>query len=260
MALALLFGDDDSVMYLDAVTNFSKRRSSSISNHPIDKSSFITDHVSKDNPVFSIRGIVSSADFNTTFTRPVELIEGGENNPPIDTEYNQPINGAEISDSSSILDYLPGSVQQLLGSGSSPEVSVDVFQGFSHQIARARIEQAWDKSELITILDYDYDITTGRSVSVRIHKDCLIDNYQDVEDVDTGDSLVFNITFKKIRFAFIKEVDVEINQQQTSSEVSDEASSESNQGDQTAVGESPEDQSIFDRDYRPEALSIIFGS
>lgn len=222
MALALLF-TDDSVMYLDAVTNYTKSYSSNISNHPIDKSAVITDHVSKDNPSFSIRGVISAADFHTTYLRPRDFEE--EN---IGVEYNQPVNGAVIKAPSSRLDYLPRSIQQFLSSTNDASVTVDSFRGYSHQIARDRLETAWSKSEIITLLDYDYDFTTGRTVHVKRIQNCLISNYTDNEDSTTGDSLDFTITFQKVRFAYLKEVDIQV----TRSEVSDAAAGESEKGEQ----------------------------
>lgn len=228
MALALLF-EDDSVIILDAVTQYSKTRNSSISKHPIDKSAVIADHVAKDNPVFSIRGIISSADFHNPSTRSPELIE--EQN--VDPVYNTPVSDAVIPSQSSLLDLLPGSVQQFLNAQES-NIEVDEFRGYSHEIARERLQDAWDNSELITILDYDYDSQIGRSVSTKQIENCLIRNFEDIEDVDTGDSLSCNLTFEKVRFAFVKEVDVDV---QPAPSVSDAAAGESNEGDQESGGD-----------------------
>lgn len=237
MALALLF-EDESVMYLDVVTNYSKSKSSRISNHPIDASSVITDHVSKSNPNISVRAIVSAADFNTTYTRAAEILNGDEENPPVDEDYNNPVDGVSISSPSRLLDFLPDSLQNIFGQSQTSSVSSDPFRGYSHQTARDRLNEAWDKSELITILDYDFDIQTGRSVSVRSFEDCLITRFEDVEDVGTGDSLTANLTFQKVRFAYLKEVDVQISQQTPSEEVSDSAAGEDDYGDQTSEAES----------------------
>lgn len=240
MALAMMF-EDESVLFIDAVTNYSKTRSSSVSNHPVDESSFVTDHLSKNNPVFTVRGVVSSADFHNEFTRPIELIQGGSEHPAVDADYNTPVNGASISTSSSITDLLPGSIQQIIGSVDGT-VSTDSFRGYNHQTARDRIEQAWEDSELITILDYDYDIITGRSEAVRLHENCLIRRYADNEDVETGDTLTFNITFNKVRFATLEEVEIEVDPPADGEgdgegeDVGDSGSGESNEGDQSPEG------------------------
>lgn len=234
MALALLL-EDDSVIYLDAVTNFSKSRRSSVSSHTVDASSKISDHVSKDNPQFSIRAVVSSADFHTPSTRSPEILEEED----VDNEYNRPSEEALIRDNSSLLDILPGSVQQFLTSQES-SVELQDFRGYSHQAARDRLERMWDDSEIISILDYDYDYQLGRTVNTRLLENCTMTSFDDVEEPESGDALTFSATFEQIRFVYVKEVDVEI-ARQPSSEVSDSASSEENRGDQS--GSSAESES-----------------
>lgn len=237
MALALLF-PDDSVLYLDAVANYSKSYTSNISNHPIDASlNTITDHVSKSNPTITIRGVISAADFHSTDQRDPQLLDSTEF--AIDSEYNAPVNGVEISQRSNLLDFLPGSIQQFLGSTNPSTVSLDQFRGYSHQAARDKLNRAWENSERLTLLDYDYDLFTGRSVSVRSFSNVIIERFQDNEDVETGDSLEFSLSLKKVRIAYVKETDVQINQQ-PSSDVADETAAESNEGDQSGASEQDE--------------------
>ena len=248
MSLALLFNNDETVIYLDAVTSYNKTRRSNISEHPVDSSSFITDHVSKSNPTFSIRGTISSADFNN---QQLDALDDEGN--IIDPDARTLVDPLTIIEQSNLTSFLPGAVQQVLGTNNQSRVESDEFRGYLHQVARDRFEQAWQDSEFITILDYDYDFQTGRSSSIRIVEDCLIENYNDIENVDTGDSLEFNITFRKVRFAYLKEVDIQINRQ-PSAGIADEAAGESNQGDQTGEAskrfadyvESPEGLGISD--------------
>ena len=245
MALAIIF-EDDSVAYMDAVTTYSKSKASSVSTHPVDLSSLVSDHVLKENPNFNFRAIISSADFNTTYTRPVELIEGGEDTPPVSPEQNAPVSGAVISSPSTLLDYLPGSIGQILGNTITSDVSVDPFRGFTHEMVRDRFLRAWDNSEVLTLVDYDFDIAFGRYISARVLENIVMLRFEDTEDAGTGDSLVANFSFQQVRFATIKEVDVNIEQSNTSSssngssgkaadEVSDETSGLENKGDQTST-------------------------
>lgn len=225
MALALLF-EDESVIILDAVTQYSKTRNSSISKHPIDKSAVISDHVAKDNPVFSIRAVVSSADFHSPLTRNPELL--GDNN--IEAAFNTPVNETVITANDSLLELLPGSIGNIIGSGNNATVEMDSFRGYSHVTAREKFLDAWDKSELVTILDYDYDFSTGRSIDVKQVENCLIRNFEDIEDVDTGDALNANFTFERIRFAYVQETDIA---EQPDPGTQDPASPEESEGDQS---------------------------
>lgn len=248
MALALLF-EDDSVMYVDAVETFTKGYNSSIATHPIDKSAVITDHVSKDNPSFSFRGIISAADFHTSYTRSPEML-----NENIDSAFNQPVNDLRIDSPAATLNYLPGSVQQFMSSLDQTVVSSDPFRGFSHQFARERLNRAWENSELITLLDYDHDISTGRSVSVKRVEDCLIENYTDNEDIQTGDSFEFTITLRKVRFSYLKEVDIRV----TQAAVSDGAAAEEDKGDQSGdVNAEPAKRTY--QEYWDMGVNFLFG-
>lgn len=221
MALALMFSDD-SVLYLDAVQNYTKSRSSNISNHPIDKSANVTDHVSKNNPTFSLKGTVSAADFNTSYVRASDFSDYN-----VTGENDRLIDDAEITSKSSLLDYLPGSVQQFLTQENPVEVSVNEFRGYSHQVARERLERAWEDCEIITLLDFDFDFSTGRSIAIRKIEDCLIDNLTDSEDSQTGDALEFTLTLTKVRFAYLKQVDIKV----TKSSVKDGAAGKSDKGE-----------------------------
>lgn len=232
--LALLF-PDGSTMFLDVVTNFSKARSSSISSHQVDSSSVITDHVAKQNVNLSIRAIISAADFNSSITYPEQLLNPEEAGAPrLETN---PVDGAVINSVSSLLDYLPSSIQNIIGGQDNSSVTLDPFRGYSHVAARNRLQDAWDRSELITILDYDVDIATGRSVSITSIQNCIMTRFEDVEQVETGDSLVANLSFEQVRFSYIKEVDVQITQQVPSASIADEAAAEDDLGDQTSTGE-----------------------
>jgi len=234
MALALLF-QDSSVMYLDAVQTYGKKRSSNVSNHPIDSSyAHITDHISKDNLTLNIKAVVSSADFHSPETRSPSLLT------QLDSEYNRPADSATINSPSQLLDYLPQPIQSVLGSAGLSSVTSSDFRGYSHEVARERLERAWDQSELISIIDEDWDIATGRTVSSKLIENCLIENYDDIEDVDTGDSLSVTLTLSQVRFAYLKEVDVQITQSapvEASGDVTDAAAGESDRGDATSDAE-----------------------
>ncbi len=232
MALALMF-EDDSVAYLDAVTTYAKSKSSNISSHPVDRSALVTDHVSKDNPVFTISAVVSAGDFQTTRTRASDLLEGSDLHTSLSPSSNLPVTGGTISAPSTLLDYLPGSVQQILGGVDTTNITLNPFRGYTHQIARDRFNRAWENSEIITILDYDYDIGTGRYAAIRVVENCILERFNDTETVDTGDSLSAEFTFRQIRYATVKEVDVEISRAPAVNANPEQQAGLENEGDQT---------------------------
>lgn len=221
MALAILFQKDDSVVILDAVQRYGKTRTSKLSSHPIDKSAVITDHISKENPKFEFKGIVSSADFHSPSVTDPELYSK-VTDPPEDTElaiFNE--SGGSLSD------LLPSSVAGIF-EGNEVEVTTDDFRGYNHIEARNRLNDAWDQSELVTLLDYDYDFSTGRSVDVKEVEDCVITRFEDVEEIETGDSLSANFTIEKIRYAYLKDTQIEGDPEDPDTD--DDASSEDQDG------------------------------
>lgn len=249
MALALLF-EDDSVMYIDAVESYTKGFNSSISSHPIDNRAVITDHVAKTNPTFSIKGVISAADFQT-----LPLGFEGEH---FDTIQRMPTSEAVISSISNALDFLPGSLQQFISTGPLNDVTMDEFRGYSHQAARDRLEQAWDQSEIITILDYDYDYSTGRSSSIRSIKDCLIKNYTDTEQVETGDALEFTIMFERVRFSFLKQVDVRTAQPSVSSQTAPlEDKGEQGSDDIAEDTQEKQDRNLYEKIFKQDGGGFL---
>lgn len=224
MALALIFPLDETVIYLDAVQVFSKSRRTRYSNHPVDKSASISDHGIKDNEVFNIRGLISSADFNNDF---VDVFDPDGN--LVTSELISPTNEVLINDLESVIDFLPGSVRNLLSTQNPTNINADPFRGYRHWLARERVNRAWKDMEEIIIADYDIDYNTGASVNIDLIADCYLEDLQDTEEPDTGDAFDFSITLKKIRFSYIKEVDVQI-----TGSVSDASQKEVNKGDQTS--------------------------
>lgn len=227
MAIALLF-PDSSILYCDAVTSYVKNHTSSVSNHPIDKSAFVTDHIAKDNPKYSIKGVISAADFHNPISQSPQ-ITGDDSQHIIDPSTNVPTNELQISDpSGGMAGMLPESIRQFLTQETPVNVYSDPFRGYFHEDARSKLQRAWEKSELITILDYDYDNQHGFSISSRQYENCLITNYQDSEDPSTGDSLEFSLQFQEVRFAYVRETDVAV------SSGGPKAAQKTNRGDVTA--------------------------
>lgn len=261
MSISIMF-EDDSVLFVDAVTNYTKSRRSRVSEHPVDQARVIADHVAKDNLSLSVKGVVSSADFHSEYARPSEYTD--QYNYQVASEYNNPVDGVRIESGDSLLDLLPGSIRQFMTDDPEGQVTGDEFRGYSHESARDRLNRAWDASERLTILDYDFDIHNGRVINVRMFENCLINNLTDNEDPETGDAYYFTMQLKQVRLATIKEVEVNV----SSNEVSDSAAKKDNMGNQTdgnTAGSSDGENEItreealnnWNKKKREEAYSLI---
>lgn len=258
MSISIMF-EDESVLFVDAVTNYTKSRTSRVSEHPVDQARVIADHVAKDNLSLAIKGVVSSADFHSEHARPSEFTD--QYPYKVASEYDNPVNGVQINAGDSLLDLLPGSIRQFMTDAPEGQVTGDPFRGYSHEAARDRLNRAWDDSERLTILDYDFDIHNGRVINVRMFENCLISNLTDNEDPETGDAYYFTMQLKQVRLATVKEVEVNV----SSAEVSDSAAKKDNMGNQTdgdsASGDGEisreEAQNTWNRTKREEAEEVI---
>lgn len=252
MALALLLPNSN-VIFLDAVQNYTRSRSSDISTHPIDKSASVSDHISKSPINFTLQATVSSADFNSEFSRTGILTDYDA-----DLLVNNPARDISIQGDYPLANILPGFISNTIFDKNAGNIDGDTFRGYTHQDIRDALEECWDKQYNITLLDYDYDIALGRSVSIRVHDNLFITNYTDNEDVQTGDSLEFTISFQKIRFALLKEVDISV------SKVPDQSAKESNQGNESNIEDDVDDGkklNSWNREggFRDQILSVFPG-
>lgn len=205
MALAILF-QDTSVLYVDATTSYNKTLASNIANNPLDNSTVVADHVAKSNKTFTIQGVISSADFQETYTRSLDLLT--EYGMQIPSVFNSEVNETVVGEGSSISRVFSNSIISSILGQQVPDLHMDSFRGYSHEVARDKFNAAWEASESLTLLDYNYDTYSGRTVSVRAYPNCFIENFNDNEDIQTGDSLEFTLTLKQVRFAFFTKVKV----------------------------------------------------
>lgn len=61
--------DNGDILWFDAIEGFDEALSSTVTKHPVATGGFVADHVTKDNPRFNLKGILSDADFN--YNRPL---------------------------------------------------------------------------------------------------------------------------------------------------------------------------------------------
>ena len=161
MALALLL-QDDSVFYIDSVSNYQRTKSSVLTSHPIDSKFTISDHVYSNNTIITIKGVISSADFQVPTERSVDLLE--EFSSSIDPQFRSETVEAQVRTNDGILNMLPDTIRQLIQPFPDNFALMSPFKGYSHVTAKNILNRVKDNNETITLLDYDYDTYAGRSV------------------------------------------------------------------------------------------------
>ena len=239
MSIAIKRKNGD-LIWLDAVVTYSRQYSSSITKHPIESGSSITDNVSKENPRFSINGIITNADFNTT--RPLITPDEAKENKLSDRRiYNsQPIpDGASPiigKGASSLLKYLPTSVTQFTGI-SAPSVTTSDSQRPDWVYDVEEILRETERThELVSILDFSI-----KGVIRKVYDDCYISNITFAETVDTGGSFDLNMELEQVTFVTLE--DEVLSEDVVNNEIKGKVSSEKNKGNKTPEKVTPDSPS-----------------
>lgn len=252
MSLAIMF-EDDTVVFLDAVKNYGRTKSARLTKHRIDKSGDIADHYAQDNKSFSVRGIVSSADFNVPEARGQLWIDEFSQNALTGTA----IEAAEASITSSALfgtGQIESAVSNLLGV-SVNGVQMDAFRGQVHELVRDKLNSAINNAQSVTLLDMDN--TNGGYL--RREADLMITRFSDDLDDQSGDALYFDLTLEQARWALITEVDVEVSVPASAAGVQDAVDKNSKKGAVTGGSESTTRTNTFNEagGYKDQLESVF---
>ena len=225
MSLAIKWGDPTKTeepsgfIYLSAVTAYSQDYRGQVTKHPVDSGASISDHFIKENPVYTISGVISGTDLSAI----PWMITDQEGNKPINAQ-EQPVSISLNSSASGLLQYLPDSIGQFL-SVSLPSVESfgntrtdlnyeilvkDLLKGVLNGI---RYDQKKDKvvSNIQTIDLYEFDGSNIRDII----SDLVITNFRIREDQDTGDALFLDLTLEQVTFASLEKVELPQDVQQS---------------------------------------------
>lgn len=259
MALALLL-QDDSVFYIDSVERYERTKSSTVTSHPVDAKATISDHAYSNNQIITIKGVISSADFQIPTERSYDLLE--EFSSAIDPQFRSETVEAQVRSNDGIMNLLPDSIRQLVEPFPSSFASMSPFKGYSHIAAKNILNRVKDENELLVILDYDYDTYSGRSVDTERIENCIIQSLSFSEDAkDSADALRFNMTLEQVTFTYILEGDV-VNKNTTT----DASKKKVDKGQQTNTdvssdGNGGEHKKVYERlnDAAVSGIRKIFG-
>lgn len=205
------------LIWLDAVLSYRREYRSSVSRHPIEDGSVVTDNISKENPKFSISGVISNADFNTTrpFISTAEAnafalsARGIYNSQPVQgTKSGVADNGVEYvqqggpvigGGASPLTRFLPETVTQFLD-GQPPSVEVPDQQrpNWVEEVEDILTSIERD-NELITILEFK-----GNLIQKAI-PDCYVTSLSVSETPETGDAFDVTLDIERVTFVTLKE-------------------------------------------------------
>lgn len=190
-------------IYFDVVTKYSQNFSSQVSQHPVDGSGVVTDHVIKQNPKIQLTGFISGADFN--FSKPDPISEDrvllGVGSIVIDNDIAPAITVNYDNNSTNLLPDVAGQ----FFSDSLPEID-NLVEGrdasYSERILFSILEQFYKQKAELTLFEFDLGVIVNQIDSVFITSLSL------EESAQNGDSLAFNITLEKVTFATLLEEEI----------------------------------------------------
>lgn len=179
--------DNGDILWFDAIEGFDEALTSTVTKHPIATGGFIADHVTKDNPRFTLRGILSDADFNLNrpqLTTDDSAYVGWQSVTSKQFVNNTPTK-SPVSINSNVnvfKNFLPESISQFT-STSIPEVVVTPQPKVkSASAVRMNLVDMREKKEIFTLLDFEDDLIR------RSWDFCVLTNLSFSETPDGGDA------------------------------------------------------------------------
>lgn len=217
MSLAIKWGDtgseDSGLIYFDAITAYTQNYTGQVTKHPIDSGSSITDHYIKNNPTFSLTGVITGVDVSTGSY----LIQDNDGNSPMNTRPAPDAISVNSTDDSILSKFLPSVIGQFL-----PFQEPDVSYGSTNpvvvdQVRDALIEltsgtklnektgQLDSNIQVVQLFEYN-----GQFLN-RVVNNLVITAVSFKEDADSGHgaySLYCDISFEQVTFVELKKTKV----------------------------------------------------
>lgn len=211
--------DNGDILWFDAIEGFDEAYASTVTKHPVATGGFVADHVTKDNPRFSLKGILSDADFN--YNRPqldynttlatVGLTQETVEFPTVtrkqfvnNTPTNSPV--AINSNVNVFKSFLPESISQFTNT-SIPEVIVtEQPKVKSASAVRLDLMTMRDQKETFTLVDFE-DNLVRRSWS-----NCIFTSVTFSETPEGGDAraLFPNMEIEQVVFTTVENVRIKL--------------------------------------------------
>ena len=190
------------IITLSCVTSFDESYTGSVSSHPIESGSTITDHVTSDNDKFKVSGVVSDYDFLNPSKDLATKKEGYDDG------------------------YLRSAVTASFANGLLNTYGAIVPDKQRAEYIKRRLIDIRKNSLLVTILEYP---DSGELVQ---HTDCILTSLSFKEDENTGYAVYPDMSFEKINVVQVKveEVDTSKIPKLPDSKVADAAAGISDKG------------------------------
>lgn len=208
-------------LLFDAITSWNRSFTGTVSKHPIDGGSNVSDHYINNNPVFQMSAVISGVDISTTSA----LLADENGNEPYNTVMPPEAVVVGSSDQSLLMRYIPNVVGQLLPD-TLPDVIMDdirgdIFEGDTTEKIQDilinlqsgegvnQITGQWESLiRPVNLFETDNFLTLVKKLPASANTALIITSINFREDVDSGFALYADITFEQVRFANLKKVTI----------------------------------------------------
>lgn len=179
--------DNGDILWFDAIEGFDESLSSTVTKHPVATGGFVADHVTKDNPRFTLRGILSDADFN--YNRPQLTTDdsayaGWQSVTAKQYVNNTPTN-SPVSINSNVnvfKNFLPESISQFTQTSIPQVVVTEQPKVKSASAVRMDLVHMREQKETFTLVDFEDNLVR------RSWPFCVFTNISFSETPDGGDA------------------------------------------------------------------------
>lgn len=211
MTLAIRYGErdeeDSGFIYFDCITAFTESYTGQVSKHPISTGVSVVDAYIRNNPTFTLSGVITGVDVSTGTYLITDLDDFKPYNTPI-----SPVSAVSVesTDQSVLTKFIPSSISQFLPE-STPTVNMDdARENVLSQVRDLLInltsgtklneETGQFDTNLQVVRLFEY---TG-SLLTRILNNLVITSITFREDANTGRALYCDINFEQATFAKLK--------------------------------------------------------
>jgi hypothetical protein len=227
MSFSLKWGDESpenaGFIYFDAVTNWQQNYSGKVTSHPVDGGGNISDHFIRDNPKFTLSGVISSIDLSVNSWLIADPVDQST---PLNVRVAPASVNVQSTDLSVLNRFIPNSLGQFIPDN-LPSVESDSSRDAGQQIVESvkdalirliysgktynETTKQFD-SIVNTVTIYEYGGQNGTSI-VRAWPEfptekLVVTNVVFREDVNTGQGLYCDITFEQVEFVSLQKVEI----------------------------------------------------
>lgn len=214
MTLAIKWGENNSedggFLFFDAITVYTQNYTGQVTKHPIDAGASIVDHYVKENPTFTLSGVITGVDVSTGSV----LIQDLEGNSAFNTRLAPNTVSVTSTDNSVLSKFIPDSIGQFLPD-TQPQVVMDSARAeIIDQVRDALIDLTSGTKLNQETGQFDSNIQIVRlfeykgTLLNRILNNLVITSVRFNEDANTGSALYCDISFEQVTFAFLKKTEI----------------------------------------------------